>query len=162
MTVVRRARRWAAFAFAAAAVLVCVPSPVTSQTVVGLEKGTKPPAEELSVALDRLRDGWRSAMLVVGARAAPTAAAEVLVGMIHEPIKLIGFAALAPRDSQLLKSAILDAEAGVREAGAALERGDLDMAAARAEVQRALDVYLSVLTARLEGRGASAAGVEKQ
>jgi hypothetical protein len=151
MSVGAGARTWAgcALALLAGVGAAVAPAPLSAQAIVGLEKAGKLGAGEPEVAIQRLRDGWRNALLVAGQGAEPEVLAEAVVRMIREPIKRIGFGSLDEEGSLALKAAVVRAEADVRAVGVAVASGALSAADAPGTAQRALDTYLSVLGARL-------------
>lgn len=151
MSAVAGARTWAgcALALLAGVGTAVAPPPLSAQAIVGLEKVMKPGGGEPEVAIQRLRDGWRTALLLAGEGAEPEILAEAVARMIHEPIKLIGFGSLDEEGRLALKAAVVRAEADVRAVGVAVASGALSAADAPGAAQRVLDTYLSVLGARL-------------
>ncbi len=138
------------------------PAPVGAQAIVGLEKSPKPVMTEWDGALARLRDGWSAATLTAGETAGPATTAEALVRMIQEPIKILGHAGASGAEMQRLKSALREVETRVRAVAQALEQGRLSRDAAPAEVQRALDAYLAVLSVRPEFGTPVPAGADRR
>jgi len=145
-----------ALAFALCAVpSVATTVPLAAQAITGLDAGVVKETGELEAAVARLHDGWRHAMLAVGADADPQLVIESIVGMMRDPIELVGFSidGEVEGDANLaLKAALLRAEERVRAAHRAMEEGGADVAAVRAEAQRALDEYFVVLAPWLKAR----------
>jgi len=146
-----RALAFALFAVPSVATTV----PLAAQAITGLDAGVVKETGEVEAAVARLRDGWRHAMLAVGADADPELVVESIVGMMYDPIELVGFSieGEVEGDANLaLRAAHLRAEGRVRAAPRAMRDGGADVTAVRAEAQRALDEYFVVLGPWLKAR----------
>jgi hypothetical protein len=140
------------FAVAAVLLVLGAAAPIVAQTGVDIPKGTKSGPEEPETMHQRLLDGWREAALVAGEGSGPEGVAETLVAMIHQSIKDVGLGSLEAEELRALKASVALAEGRVRSLAGALSRHEIDEAAARTAVQRALDEYLSISRAFLEAR----------
>ncbi|HSH75996.1 MAG TPA: hypothetical protein VLA09_09970 [Longimicrobiales bacterium] len=134
-------------------------SPVVAQAIVGLEKRPKPAAGSSREALERLRAPWGGAHPLDRPCASFEADMAVLRHRVREPLKLLLIDRSGSDRRLALKSQMLLAEERLEVAVAAASRGELDGAAARAEVERVLGEYASTIEAHLEDEVSPAVGV---
>jgi hypothetical protein len=157
-TAARTARTGLAATLVAGLLVVSPAQPIAAQTEVEIPKGTKAGLEEPGTTLARLLDGWREAAVAAGEDAAPEAIADTLVAMLHQPLKDPGLGSVDAESQRGLKASLALAEERVRAIAGALSRAEMDEAAARVAVQRAIAGYLSALEAVREAGPVSPAG----
>jgi hypothetical protein len=119
--------------------------PATAQTIVGPQVAAKAEGGKAQPLIDRLRDGWGSALVLAGEGAEHETVADTLSAMIAESLKVVGLERLDADGRLTVKAAMVRAERRVREATRTIPRSGSSRLDARTETQRALDEYLWVL-----------------